>query len=279
MARAEVNVWLSLQYPIFRRLAFFAATYQSVFTVEEASDILLQDLRWMWSPETHRETMRLLVALAEHLSREDSERLQNAILKGPDRQIFRSDLTADEIEHLVDQQVWLRLLKLRDSGGKLTDAAALRFETIAERHPHWTADGDRDEFPFWMGDGSEWDTCIPTPILRRDLARWLKDHRSEDNSSRDDWGLRCRSDFPRAITALVSLAQEGQWYPDRWRSALQVWADSSFLKWSWRLLAAQLASSPDEFLKKAAHAISTWLEAESKSFGVLRGYSLLWCGD
>ena len=52
LASAEVTRWLSIKYPIFRRLAFFAATDRRVFSPAAGLEVLLQDPWWLWSPET-----------------------------------------------------------------------------------------------------------------------------------------------------------------------------------------------------------------------------------
>jgi SIR2-like protein len=264
LARAEVTRWLSLKYPIFRRLAFFAATERGVFLPEQALDILVQDPWWLWSSETQREAIRLLVALAPVLDAASAERLQQRILEGPDRLMFRED--AEGIDRLIEREIGLRLRKYRGANGVLTGVAQDRLNEIEGKYAAWRPDEDeRDEFPFWMGDGREWGTFTQTPIARRELVAWLRDHQRADDMNRDDWDVRCKSDFPRVATALLDLAGAGQWYADRWRSALQAWTELPLLTRSWRRLARQLVRAPDAFLREAAHALSYWLEAQAKN--------------
>lgn len=264
-ARAEVQRWLGLPYPIFRRLAFFAATRRDVFSPEEALEMLLQDVWWLWSTETQREAMRLLVSIAADLGQEASGQLQEVILNGPDRQMFQENVETERMDRIIDREIWLRLIKFRDAGGRLVGAATAWLDVLAQRYPDWHLDqNDRDEFPFWMGEGDDWSTFTPTPIPRRELIAWLRQHQSADAMHRDDWQERCRTDFPRAASALLGLAAQGQWYADRWRSALQAWTEPALLAKSWRRLARSLASAPDDLLREAGHALAPWLETQSK---------------
>jgi hypothetical protein len=227
LAGAEVTRWLSIKYPIFRRLAFFAATDRRVFSPAAGLEVLLQDPWWLWSSETQREAIRLLVALAPVLDAASAERLQQHILDGPDRFMFRAD--AEGIDRLIEREIGLRLRKYRAANGVLTVAAQDRLDEIEARYPAWRPDeGERDEFPFWMGDGADWGTFTHTPVARRDLVAWLGDHQRADDMNRDDWELRCKSDFPHILAALLDLAARGQWYPDRWRAALQAWTEPPF---------------------------------------------------
>ena len=267
VARAEVERWLSLPYPIFRRLAFFAATHRNVFSAQEALEMLLLDAWWLWSTETQREAMRLLVSFAHDLEQAAADRLQAVMLQGPDRVMFREDVAPEDIDRIIDREVWLRLVKFRDAGGALSAAAGIWLEALGQRYPDWQRkDGDRDEFPFWVGEGREWGSFTSTPRELDDLMPWLREHQSADEMHRDDWQQRCKSEFPRIATALFGLAQQQQWYPDRWRSALQAWSEGAYLRLSWRWLARSLAGAPDELFREAGHTISSWLEAQAKTY-------------
>ena len=73
-----------MPYPLFKRLSFFAATHDEVVTARKALDGLLADDHWwLWSVETERESMRLLVSLAPRLDEVMLEELERAILSGP----------------------------------------------------------------------------------------------------------------------------------------------------------------------------------------------------
>lgn len=69
-----------------QRLALFAATHDGVATDGEWVEWLLKDgACWLWSVETYRETMRLLVLRGAELEAQPLGRLQAGILAGPAR--------------------------------------------------------------------------------------------------------------------------------------------------------------------------------------------------
>ena len=65
-ARVEVERWQHINYPLFRRLVFFAASHSELFSPTESLDLLLsRNGWWLWSPETQHEALQLLVKLAK----------------------------------------------------------------------------------------------------------------------------------------------------------------------------------------------------------------------
>ncbi|MDX2202676.1 MAG: anti-phage defense-associated sirtuin Dsr1 [Hyphomicrobiaceae bacterium] len=267
LARAEVKRWLSLRYPLFRRLAFFAAKNRGVFSATFGLDVLLDDPWWLWSTETQREAIRLLVSVAPDLDEGDALRLQNVVLAGPDRAMFREHAEAEQIDRAIDREIWLRLIRLRDAGAQLAEAATARLADIEQRYPRWQpAAGDRDDFAFWIGDGGGWGEFRRTPVGLRELIDWLRDNPEARNFDSDDWQERCQKDSLRATQALFTLARQGIWPAARWRTALQAWAEPALLAQSWQRLATLLANAPDQFLRDANHATSWWLQAQAKTF-------------
>lgn len=267
LARAEVSRWLGVPYPLFRRLALFAAKHQDVYTAAAALELLLDEPWWLWSTETQREAIRLIVSIAPGLDAPDAERLQQVILEGPDRGMFREDLDDEQIDRAIDREIWLRLIRLRDAGAALIDVAAARLADIHRRYPDWQPDvGDRDDFAFWMGDGADWGTSTRTPLELDDLIAWLRDHPDVRNFDNDDWQERCKKSPLRATRALYALARQGVWPVGRWRTALQVWAEPSLLSQSWRRLALLLADAPDAFVRDTNHALAWWIRAQAKVF-------------
>lgn len=267
LARAEASRWMSLRYPLFRRLAFFAAKHRDVYTVASALEVLLDDPWWLWSTETQREAIRLLVAIAPHLDDVDSLRLQNVILVGPDRTMFRDDVEVEQIDREIDRQIWLRLIRFRDTGAQLTDAAARRLADLERRYPQWRpALNDRDDFAYWTGDFEGWGTHRQSPLALQELVEWLSVNPEVRGFDSDDWLERCQKDSLRATRALFALGRRGIWPAARWRTALQAWAEPPLLAQSWRRLAKLLASAPDNFLKDTYHALAWWIQAQAKTF-------------
>jgi hypothetical protein len=78
-------------------------------------------------------------------------------------------------------------------------------------------------------------------------------------SKQDDWRERCKDSFQATAYALCHLARQNIWPNDRWRDALQAWADEDLKNRSWRYMAPVLADAPDDLLQTLAHGISTTL--------------------
>jgi hypothetical protein len=61
--------WFEQPYPTFKRLALFAATQDKNITGDEwVSWLLVDDCWWLWTSDTRRETMRLLVLQGQNLT-------------------------------------------------------------------------------------------------------------------------------------------------------------------------------------------------------------------
>ena len=266
-ARLTAEGWRRTPYPLFKRLAFFAAAQDEVISVDQALDWLLGDDNWwLWSVETQREAIRLLVALATRLSVADMARLEHAVLQGPPREMFNDDIEEDEWRRIVDHRVWLKLAKLQDAGATLGETAQARLDDLTQQYPDRRLAPDQsDEFPFWM-DAIQDDEFVAIPRRRRELVEWLRQNPSVHPMNEDDWRQRCRDSFPTTACALFALAQDGEWIPRRWSIALQAWADDTMLRRSWRYMARSIADAPDDFITEVAHDLSWWLREQAQTF-------------
>jgi hypothetical protein len=260
--------WWITPYPLFKRLAFFAAAQGRAISNRTAVEWLTADDGWwLWSVETEREAMRLLVALGPRLEKDAVEKLEQTILAGPPRAMFKREVEAEQWSRIVDRNVWLRLAKLQAAGTNLGESSKDRLKDLIAQYPQWELAADqRDEFPFWMGSGDDWRQFVATPRRRRELIEWLRQHPSTDTWQEDDWRRRCRDDFATTACALYALTREDFWPTDRWREALQAWSEDKLLQQSWRYMAPVLANAPAETLQDLAHPLSWWLEAIAKTF-------------
>jgi hypothetical protein len=267
-AQLEVQRWIAIPYPLFRRLVLFAATDTSLFQSREALHWLLMDEHWwLWSVETQREALRLLVTIAPQLDAQNSEILEHAVVEGPPRAMFDDDVETVQLQRIIDREVWLRLAKYRVARNEVGVEAATRLSELSAQYPEWRlADDAHDEFPVWMGDSGDLVKFKVTPKHRRDLVIWLRENPNTDHWHEDDWRERCKRDFPPTASALLTLAQNGEWFKDRWREALQAWADEKLTARSWRYMGRVLATAPVEIIKEFADSLSTWLQAIAKSF-------------
>lgn len=260
--------WWQIPYPVFRRLVFFAAAQENVIPNDQSLVWLLSDDQWwLWTNETKREAVRLLVTLAPRLDIEQYIELEQAILSGPPREMFKEDLEPEEWDRIMCHEIWLRLAKLDQVGVVLGANARNRIDEMSAQYPDWQlADDERDEFSSWMSDGGELREFIATPRRRRELVEWIKQRPNRDHWHEDDWRQRSRDNFPTTATALCALAEENIWPTDLWREALQAWSEEKSYRKSWRYMASVLINAPNATLKSLSHGISWWLQAIAKSF-------------
>jgi len=267
-ARAVAEAWWQIPYPVFRRLAFFAAAQPEIVPRCQALDWLLaEDAWWLWSPETLREAMRLLVALAPRLDEAEWARLERAILVGPPRDMYKAGIEPESWIRIQDGEVWLRLAKSVEAEARLSPGGAARMEALSIRYPEWRlAENERDEFSVWMGSGREGRKRVVTPRDPHDLAEWLKANADTDRWYQDDWPRRCREEFEATTSALSKLAlQEGVWPRRRWREALQAWLEEELIERSWRAMLSILSGAPEEVLQALDHGIGFWLQKVSRT--------------
>jgi len=267
------QAWFELPYPTFKRLALFAASQDTCIAPEQWVDwLLVNDAWWLWSVDTQRETMRLLVLQAANLSNVARAKLEAAILAGPPRAMYRDDIEPERWQSLVDHSVWLHLAKLQDGGGNLGDDALRRFRELSAANPEWKlASNERDEFSHWMSgtgdpDYEESRKIDIAPRKRRELVQWLTKQQPERGPFYEDtWREVCRNRFFHSLFALCDLAHDDVWPAGRWREALQVWSEEGMVLRSWRYAAPLVQTMPDTFIQEIAHGVTWWIEAVSKS--------------
>ncbi len=254
MANQVAESWMSISYPVFKRLAYFAATQDNIIEPEIALDWLLKDEGWwLWSVGTEREAIRLMVAIASKLDEECRKNLEKAIISGPPRQMFSEYIDDENWGQIMEREIWLRLAKILESGVIFNKEAKTRFDDLSSKNPKWKLEEDeRDEFPFWMGDGKEVRKFIKTPQRREELAKYLIEHPTLSYMQEDDWSQRCRNDFSTTACALLQLAGEGVWLSDRWNHALQAWSEGRNTKRSWRYMGPVLSKTSNANIQSVA---------------------------
>ncbi|MDF2408128.1 hypothetical protein GWQ29_01560 [Aeromonas sp. 2HA2] len=265
--------WFDVPYPTFKRLALFSASQEAgIQTAQWVEWLLADDAWWLWSIETGREVLRLFVLQGQHLKGASLERLEEAILAGPPREMYQDDLEADKWHDIVEHSVWLHLAKLGTSGLELGASATARLAELSAAHPHWQlATNERDEFSIWMSGTGEPDyedsrNVDITPRKRKELVLWLTKPMPERMPfDEDTWRDVCRTRFFHSLLALSDLAQDGVWPASRWREALQAWAGEGTLLRSWRYAAPLVQVMPDAILLEIVHSVTRWIEAISKS--------------
>ena len=267
-ARAIATSWFRTPYPIFRRLAFFAATHNDIIPSKQTLEWLLEDeCWWLWSVGTWREASRLLDSIGPRLDVSELSRLEQAIATGPPRKMFQSDLADERWTEIRDWDIWRRLSGVAASGATLSRAARERLVGLSVKYPTWApSDDERDEFPTWMSESDDRGTTVTTPRELPALVKYLRDHPELDRWNKDDWDDRCRSDFEIAASALSTLAKQGTYPVGRWHEAFQVWSETKLVHRSWCKMASTAIAMPDTSLLALSHAITWWLRKVSECF-------------
>lgn len=272
-ARYAAEGWWQQSYPVFKRLALFAASHDEVISQRQALDWLLGDnCWWLWSIETRREAIRLLVSLAPKLVSSEVSELERAILVGPPHEMFKADFEDEKWERIINRMVWLRLAKFQAAGGEWGERANAKLDKLNQESPNWTlAEDERDEFSSWIGSSDDWHKLSLTPQDCSGLIEWLKEHETPDHWEEDDWRQRCRNDFSNTSCALCELSKKDIWIIGRWKQALLVWSEDDTKNEpnnnkSWNKLAPILNNASNEIIQSLAHELSWWLRAIAKTF-------------
>ncbi|WP_181363577.1 anti-phage defense-associated sirtuin Dsr1 [Aeromonas sp. HMWF017] len=265
-AAGIAQAWFAMPYPVFKRLALFAASHEGTIVPTVWVGWLLADNgRWLWSEELRREVCRLLakqgVRLADYADAQ--ARLESAILAGP------ADLSTQPNGPDNESEArWLRLAKLHHAGLVLGLAAQARLNELAAQHPTWRcADNQYEEFPHWLNNVPVSDRLYgrhseQAPNRRRQLMSWLQQPTSKHDayqSHGDNWRELCRQRFSLSFCALLALAREGQWPTERWSQALASWHERAMATRSWRYVARLIRQMPDDVVKEIIEALSHWI--------------------
>jgi hypothetical protein len=266
------QAWWIVPYPTFKRLALYAASQDGGVSNEIWVDWLLENgAWWLWSIETRRETLRLLVLQGSNLTPEAIHRLESAISSGPPLSMRQGDIEPEHRQALLDRSIWLYLAKLQSSQANLGSEALALLELLSVKYTQWSlASNESDEFSHWTSgtgdpgfeDGRHKDVA---PRNRAELVAWLKRTQPPHPHFYDDnWREVCQKWPFHCKLALADLAEEALWPSERWREALQAWSDKEGVFRSWRLVAPLIQHMPQEVLGELSMSLAWWLEAASK---------------
>lgn len=247
--------WFDLPYPSFKRLALYAASQDDCIAPEQWVQWLCADgAGSLWSWNTEREVCQLFYLQGKHLSGAAQEQLEKAILAGPPRETYSSDLDAQKRKTYTEKDILLRLTQLNSSGLVLNARAAARLKELSAVHKADDSD---------VEDIRQVDIA---PRKRRDLVLWLTRPTPERRPFNEDtWPEVCRTRFFHGLFALCDLAKKGEWPTSRWREALHVWAEPSMASLSWRYVAPMVQTMPDLVLQQIDYAVTWWIKSTSTS--------------
>jgi hypothetical protein len=278
LAQSEFERWRSTDYIVFRRLAMYCAASGRIISTQAALE-LLWDRDSLWLENCKHEALQLIAYLATRLKREDAGKLLARIMKGPPRKLYRRRLPRKDWKYVVDQSVWIRLTKWRESGGRLPKLYAQHLDKLNLDYPTWHLEQtDRFEFRSWMSSGfGDWRTITPLPRTVRELAAALAT-RNDSFFSTDDWPAICETDPELAREALKVLVCDEVWPGSVWRDALNGAEPSSNQVITLAGFGQDIASAPDAFFVDTEHTLPWWLRQRAAStFGADATHFLAIC--
>ncbi|WP_377159843.1 hypothetical protein ACFJIX_10805 [Roseateles sp. UC29_93] len=261
--------WFSVGYASFKRLALFAASQPATIASSEWVDWLLRDGGGtLWSAETQREVLRLLVLRGNSLDKRTQARLEGSLVIKSAMATLSNAAAQKQKQLVAEHAVWLRLAKLASVGVVLGKGAATRLKRITAKHPDWElADNLSDEFSHWMTGSGEDDfeqlrEIVSAPRRRHEIVAWIK----QDSSStqglfyEDTWRDTCRSRFFHTAMALGDLSKENIWPAERWKEALQAWSEPGLASKAWHWVSGLIAAMPDAAFNVVARNVSYWIQ-------------------
>lgn len=277
--------WFKLPFPTFKRLALFAASKNECISSDQWVNWLVSDdAWWLWCIDSKREVLRLLVLQGQNLVGSSQDRIEAAIMAGPPRVMYTSDMDEEQWKNIADRSIWLHLAKLKSSGLKLGDAAEVRLASISIIYPDLQLEANEsDEFSHWMSGTGDPDyedirDIDIAPRNHNDLVIWLTMPAPTGRPFYEDtWREVCRTRFFHSLSALYALSQEGVWPESRWRDALQTWSDEPLVFRSWKFAAPLVISMPDDNLQQILHGLTWWIESASKSLSIHESIFLELC--
>ena len=267
-AQLAAEGWWHIPYPLFRRLAFFAATQREVIPWRMGLSWLLEDEGWwLWSVETTREAIRLLVALCPVLDEAERLELEAAVLNGPPRELYATNIDHDLWTQRRDREIWLRLARMGETSGGLSPAGEERLTEFSEKYPDWkVAEDERDELRRQTVDVRELRRNVISPREPAAVVEWLREYHTREFWEEDDWQEHCREDLPGTAQALKTLAGQGVWPSARWSTALYAWSEKDLVGPAWQEIAPVLVNAPTELVKEVEHSLGWWLREIAEVF-------------
>ena len=258
--------WFNIKYPVFKRLAFFAAAKNKRMRPKIWLKWLLsENAYWLWNPTVYREVLRLLNEKGNTLSSSELLKLEEVIKLGPPPQNYSKEIYSN----IKEYEIWHYLLKLQKGGCKLSKES---MNIIADGNPkysHRIYKDERDEFNMWSTSSSDAEyinrpLTNETPYKIKNLVDWLAKDPHDDFEYRDNWKDFCVKNYKRAAYGLYFAVRKNKCSSRRIDEALQTWAGNKDI--STKLLdcfGKSIIYTPVEFLQNSKYAIAWWIDQMS----------------
>jgi hypothetical protein len=272
--------WMQIEYPLFKRLAYFGLANSDFHSHADKLEYLLgDDGWWFWSVEVQRERYRLLDHLTKYMQTADMDWLAAVIIAGPPRKMFVETLEDQEWGRIQDLSIWQIVAKLSDFGWELPVEVLTRFQQICSKHPEWAlAEDERDEFPSWSYDSYDYPGKYSFEsfigLSHDELDKLMKkDHPSRENYW-SSWQAYVNKYPIESIEYLMTNPLDEDWIQKVWQNALAGFSGPEMLNDSFNSLGDRLLQIDKTIMKNLAGYVLWWLEEVSKS--IKDGLPLFW---
>ena len=266
-----VGRWRSLKYPIFRRLALHAATEPSDADVKGGVEVLLDDAKpALWDLYAVRETSRFLKKRGVDIESRQLDRLIEAILGGPPRQMYPDDLSEEEWEKRRNREILSRLHNLIESGVKLPSGAQAAYERIHQSEES-VALGSFGRGGHRLGDEELLEDFAGMGI--EEFVNWSETQSVHDACPWDcggGWGEFVEKDSVAAVRLLKGAAEQRVWPIPPWYMVLSERNQKKKGKQTdegKKEIAKLLNGMPSQALTALADCAARWLQNNRLRFG------------
>ena len=218
----------------------------------------------LWLSTTRREAVLLTKRLWPELSLDQKSGLLRAIIQGPPRHLYRSDITDEQWEEVRDREAWtwLNILKRSALDHTLPSEGEEEFARLRARHSDW-------QLPDWQAEGFvSWSYGAgfvgqPTEISAQELLGKSPEDiitlemGGKLGASREVWRQAAGQNSKLAASVLCGLA-ERETYPENiWTGVLQ--ALPQFDSGSLIAVLKVLTQAPDALVAEILSQVSMWL--------------------
>ena len=223
--------WKSIPYPVFRRLVLHAVTEYSELDIELGLMILLDEIQpALWGSPTLRETLRFIRKRGKDFQLTQLNRLIEMILRGPPRETYQNDLTEENWNTRRDNEILLRLHKLKESGVSLPELAEKTYDRI-QQDRQWQPRGDHsEEFSIFVSDFTEYDPFDSGQrknffeMSSEQFDMWLNSQKGSSMhpwESNDGWSKFVANNIKIAVELLKGSENTNNWIPHVWYPVLK----------------------------------------------------------
>ncbi|MEQ9090336.1 MAG: SIR2 family protein [Balneola sp.] len=155
-----------IEYPVFRRISYFISRKDTPKAKRLLfSKIIKYPNKWLWDYELRIEQFKTLPILWNSLNRREKDKLEQLILLGGDKTIFKSTITDQEFTEAKESNTWKLLSIINHNSDDLRLRSKKILQNLNKKH-NWVFTGnERENFGVWSY-GASW---VAEPLAKEDL--------------------------------------------------------------------------------------------------------------